>query len=136
MTTSKAVPIIIGVGDIRNKSLAIEDAIEPAQLMVNAIHGAIEDSGLNQAAQSLLLSQVDSLRIVPTWTWPYRDLPQVVSDGLGIEPTYKIMGERGGNQPALHCDEAARDIATGKSLVSVLTGGEALASRRFPYCFS
>lgn len=126
-----AVPIIIGVGDLRNKSFTVEDAIEPAQLMANAIQRAVEDSGLDKGAQRSLLSQIDSLRVVPTWTWAYNDLPGVVAERLGIKPSQQVLGEHGGNQPALQCDEAARDIAAKRSLVSVLTGGEALASRKY-----
>ncbi|EFY87154.1 thiolase [Metarhizium acridum CQMa 102] len=130
MATQPAVPIIVGVGDLRNKSFKVEDAVEPAQLMVNAVRRAVNDSGLDQAAQKSLLSQVDSLRVVPTWTWAYNDLPGVISHRLGIKPTRRVLGEHGGNQPALQCDEAARDIAARRSIVSVLTGGEALASRK------
>ncbi|EXV01862.1 acetyl-CoA acetyltransferase [Metarhizium robertsii] len=132
-TQQPAVPIIVGVGDVRNKSFKVEDAIEPAQLMVNAVRRAVDDSGLDHAAQESLLAHVDSLRVVPTWTWAYNDLPGVISHRLGIKPTRRVLGEHGGNQPALQCDEAARDIAARRSLVSVLTGGEALASRKsFP----
>lgn len=132
-TQQPAVPIIVGVGDVRNKSFKVEDAVEPAQLMVNAVRRAVDDSGLDHAAQESLLAHVDSLRVVPTWTWAYNDVPGVISHRLGIKPTRRVLGEHGGNQPALQCDEAARDIAARRSLVSVLTGGEALASRKsFP----
>ncbi|KHN98358.1 thiolase [Metarhizium album ARSEF 1941] len=136
MAAQPAVPIIVGVGDVRNKSSRAEDAMEPAQLMADAVGRAVRDSGLDQAARASLLSQADSLRIVPTWTWAYNDLPAVVSRRLGIEPTRKVLGEHGGNQPALQCDEAARDIAARRSVVSVLTGGEALASRKSCPCLA
>lgn len=129
MVAHAAIPIIVGVGDVRNRSFKVEDAIEPAQLMVDAIQKAIDDSGLDLAARKSLVSQIDSLRVVPTWTWAYNDLPAVISERLRINPSQRVQGEHGGNQPALHCDEAARDIAERRSLVSVLTGGEALASR-------
>lgn len=124
-----AVPIIVGVGDLRNKSAKVEDAIEPAQLMIGAIRRAISDTGLSEASQKALLSKADTLRVVPTWTWAYKDLPGVISSGLGITPSHNVLGYHGGNQPALQCDEAARAIAAGESTVSILTGGEALASR-------
>lgn len=124
------VPIIIGVGDVRNKSFNPDDAIEPAKLMVQAIRNAVADSGLNTSSQQKLLSSVDALRVIPTWTWSYNDLPSNISQALGIKPALQEMPSHGGNQPALQCDEAARQIATGKSKVAVLTGGEALASRK------
>lgn len=121
-------PIIVGVGDVRNKSNKPEDAIEPAQLMIQAIQKAASDTGINNASQKKLLSATDSLRVVPTWTWAYHDLPATVASGLGISPKTKVMPGHGGNQPALQCDDAARAIANGESTVAVLTGGEAMAS--------
>ncbi|KAG5992535.1 hypothetical protein E4U54_003616 [Claviceps lovelessii] len=128
MSSDPAVPIIVGVADIRNKSLRTEDALEPAQLMVDAIQQALVDCGMGGEAQRDLRWRVDSLRVVPTWTWAYTDLPGIISERLGIQPSQRIVGEHGGNQPALQCDEAARDIAARRSVVTVLTGGEALAS--------
>ena len=126
--TKPAVPIIVGVGELRNKSARVEDAIEPAQLMISAIRRAISDTGLTEASQKALVSKIDALRVVPTWTWAYKDLPGVISTSLGIKPSHSVLGYHGGNQPALQCDEAARAIAARESTVSVLTGGEALAS--------
>ncbi|KAM3558892.1 hypothetical protein ARSEF4850_004385 [Beauveria asiatica] len=129
MSPSRATPIIIGVGDVRNKSSKPEDAIEPSKMMIGAIQNAIQDTGLDAGAQKQLLGDADSLRIIPTWTWVYNDLLSTVADGLGIKPATKEMPTHGGNQPALQCDEAARAIANGQSKVAILTGGEAMASR-------
>lgn len=124
------IPIIVGLGDIRNKSFKPEDAIEPAKLMAQAIVKAAADTGLDAAAQKRLLADADALRVIPTWTWPYNDLPSAVAGHLGINPAHKEIPGHGGNQPALQCDEAARMIAHGASHVAILTGGEALASRK------
>lgn len=122
------VPIIVGVGDIRNKSTNASDAIEPAKLMAQAIQKALSDTGLSQSDQNQLLSKADSLHVVPTWTWAYEDLPSTVAQQLGINPSNKVMPDHGGDQPALQCDEAARRIASKQSEVAIITGGEALAS--------
>lgn len=124
-------PIIIGVGDVRNKSFKPEDAIEPSKLMIQAIRKAVADTGILESSQKQLLAAVDALRVIPTWTWPYTDLPGSIAKGLDINPAYREMPSHGGNQPALQCDEAARKIARGESKVAILTGGEALASRTF-----
>ena len=129
MSPSRAIPIIVGVGDVRNKSNKPEDAIEPSKMMIGAIQNAVKDTGLDASAQKQLLGDTDGLRIIPTWTWAYNDLLATVADGLGIKPTTKEMPTHGGNQPALQCDEAARAISTGQSKVAILTGGEAMASR-------
>ncbi|ATY59631.1 acetyl-acetyltransferase [Cordyceps militaris] len=128
MSPSRAVPILVGVGDVRNKSSKPEDALEPSKMMTRAIRNALGDTGLDAAAQKQVLNETDSLRIIPTWTWAYNDLLSTVAEDLGIKPTTKEMPTHGGNQPALQCDEAARAIANRQSKVAILTGGEAMAS--------
>ncbi|KAH8647817.1 thiolase [Xylariales sp. PMI_506] len=128
-----AVPIIVGVGDVRNKSLRIEDAHDPVSLMSQAVRAALQDTGLDaQRQRDVLLSRLDSVSVVPPWTWTYDDLPGRVAAAIGVSSreqlTHKFLGAHGGNQPGLQCDEAARAIAARKSTVAVITGGEALAS--------
>jgi hypothetical protein len=121
-------PVIVGVADIRNRSLAVEDAKEPASLMLEAIQGAMKDTNTSNETSQVLLNSIDSLSVVQTWTWPYHDLPGLLSQSLGVNPRYQTCTEHGGKQPAKLLDEAALRIARGESTVAVLTGGEALAS--------
>lgn len=125
MDTPDTTPIIIGVGEIKNTSTSPDHAIEPLGLMLEAIRNAAKDASISGSA----LGAVDSVSVVPTWTWSYPDLPGLVAQKLGIKPTHLASGYHGGNQPALQCDEAARRISLGKSKLAIITGGEALASR-------
>lgn len=124
------IPVVIGVGDIVNRSLKIEDAREPLDLIHAAIEKCFEDSGIDQNAQSQLRSQIDSISVVRTWTWPYPELPGLLASKLGVSPKHKEYTEHGGNQPGRIFDEAARRVAHGESKVAVVAGGEALASCR------
>ena len=128
MSVTRRTPVVIGVGDSVNRSKRIEDALEPLQLMLNAIEEALVDTGLSSSARSTLQSEIDSVDVVRTWTWPYPDLPGLISQRLKIGPRRKHYSEHGGNQPGFLFDEAARRISTGESKVALLTGGEALAS--------
>jgi hypothetical protein len=128
MSGGKYVPIIVGVGDIKNKSLKLEDAFEPMELMLRSVQAAVGDIGAAASASRELQLNIDSLDIVATWTWPYPDLPSLLSQKLGITPKHKHYTEHGGNHPAKLMDEAARRISKGQSKVAVVTGGEALAS--------
>jgi acetyl-CoA acetyltransferase len=121
------VPVIIGVGDVKNRD--VNNAKEPATLMLEAIEIALKDA--SSKAFSDLKSSIDSIDVVKTWTWPYPDLPGLLSEWLGVQDSikWKHYSEHGGNQPGKLFDEAAKRIATGESKVAVITGGEALASR-------
>lgn len=121
-------PIIIGVGDVRNKSLRVEDAHDPSELMYRALRFAIGDTGLSQASQDMLSTQIDSVSVVAPWTWTYSDLPGLLASKLKATPYHTHLSQHGGNQPAALCDEAARRVALGHAKVAVIAGGESLAS--------
>ena len=132
MAPRRPTPIVVGVGDIKNRSTKVEDAIEPMLLMLQAILKAIEDTNLSSSAARELQSKIDSVGVVNTWTWIYPDLPGLISEKLGVRPKYQVLSHHGGDSPAKLFDEAARRISTGESRVAIVTGGEALASCRFP----
>lgn len=131
MSNSRKIPVVIGVGDIKNKSLKVEDALEPMQLMLKATELAIADANLSPAASKKLQANIDSISVVATWTWSYHDLPGLIGKKLGVEPKYKLLSDHGGNSPAKVFDEAARRISFGETKVAVVTGGEASASCEF-----
>lgn len=126
-------PIIIGVGEIKNQSTRIEDAREPADLMLDAIRQAIEATGVGSAIR--LKSQIDSIDVVRTWTWAYGDLPGLLAEKLNIGSPlkHKSYTPNGGNQPVKILDEAARRISRGETKLALITGGEALASGKFNF---
>lgn len=128
MASQRAIPVVIGVGDINNKSTKLEDAIEPMKLMLQAIELAINDTQLSPSAQQDLQSKIDSIDCVATWTMPYPDLPGLLAKNLGINPKHKLLSAHHGDSPAMMFDDAARRISLGESRIAVVTGGEALAS--------
>ena len=130
MSHARKTPVIVGVGDVVNRSKKVEDAIEPLELILSAIKNAVKDTGLSENAASTLQSQIDSLDVIKSWTWPYPDLPSLVAKRLTIKPTRRYYSEHGGNQIGKLFDEAARRVSLGESKVAVLSGGEALASRK------
>ncbi|KAJ9664521.1 hypothetical protein H2198_000172 [Neophaeococcomyces mojaviensis] len=122
-------PIVVGVGDVINRSRRTEDAIEPLKLMSQAIETAIKDTGLSSSAGAKLKSSIDSIDVVRCWTWPYPDLPGSLCDILEIKPKHKHCHPfNSGSTPGLFFDQASRRISLGETKVAVLTGGEALAS--------
>ncbi|KAL6229050.1 hypothetical protein BDW75DRAFT_250193 [Aspergillus navahoensis] len=136
MAHTHQVPVVVGVGDIKNASLKAEGAIEPLDLMVKAIESALKDTGLFACDLLAFQSAIDSISVVANWTWPYNDIPQRIANRLQCEATYLCESEHGGNSPAKLFDEAARRISLGEARVAAVTGGEALASsasRLSPY---
>jgi hypothetical protein len=124
-------PVIIGVGEVANRSKRVEDAREPLHLMLEAINAAFDDAGLSLNA---VRSHVDSLDVIRTWTWPYKDLPSLLASKLGLVSGRRYESPDGGNQPGKLLDEACQRLARGDSTMCLLTGGEALASCEFIRC--
>jgi acetyl-CoA acetyltransferase len=122
------VPILVGVGDIINRNLGVHHAAEPAELMLDAISIAFQDTGLSPQLIADLRINIDSIDVVRTWTWPYPDLPGLLAERLGAKPNHTYCSPHAGNQPAKLVDEAARRIAKGETKLAIVTGGEALAS--------
>jgi hypothetical protein len=121
---SSLTPVIIGIGEIREKNFIVETCREPAELILSAIRDASQDSGID------VIEQLDSISVVPPWSWNYDNLPKLLAQKLGIQPSHLELASHGGNTPALLCDKSAARVASGKSKIAVITGGEALASRR------
>lgn len=114
-----------------NRSLKLEDAVEPAGLMLQAILSALNDTELPSPQLERLQSDIDSIDVVRTWTWPYPDLPGLLAEKLRVRPAHKFYSDHGGNKPGKLFDEAARRVSLGQSKVAVVTGGEALASCQY-----
>ncbi|KAG9524588.1 hypothetical protein KCV07_g1723, partial [Aureobasidium melanogenum] len=77
-------PILVGVDDIVNRHLAVHHAAEPAELMLDAIFTALQDTGLSPQVIATLKSKIDSIGVVRTWTWPYPDLPGLLAEKLDL----------------------------------------------------
>ncbi|KAF4126522.1 hypothetical protein GMORB2_0258 [Geosmithia morbida] len=119
-------PVIVGVGETANRSKRVEDAREPLDLMLDAVRKAIGDAGVQEED---IIPLIDTISVVPPWSWPYKDLPSLVASKLGVRNAKNLeLGIHGGNQPVMLCDQAARQVASGEGKVAVITGGEALAS--------
>ena len=130
MAGGRATPIVIGIGDVANRSRKV--AIEPLQLMLQAIQLTLNDTNLSASAAKELQVQIDRLDVVGSWTWPYTDLLTLLSEKLSVVPRRKYYSPIGGYHPGKLFDEAAQRILIGETKVAVLTGGEALASRKPP----
>ncbi|KAF4341928.1 hypothetical protein FBEOM_4094 [Fusarium beomiforme] len=115
-------PVIIGVGEIRQKNFTLENTLEPAELILSAIRDAAKDTTVD------VINHVDSISVVPPWSWTYDDLPKLLAQRLGVAPSHLELSGHGGHTPALLCNGAAARVAAGGAKMAVVTGGEALAS--------
>ena len=113
------VPVIVGIGEFKDRPADPSQGLEPMALMAEAIRRAEADAGAK------LLDRLDSIDVINSVSWPYADLVSVLCAHLGISPRYRNYGPVGGETPIRFIHEAASRIARGESAVAVVCGGEA-----------
>ena len=110
-------PIIVGVGQLLNRSRDLGDAIEPIQLMLASLKAAEEDS------ESKLLGDVDSMRVI-RGIWDYGNPARYLTETLGCNQAETIGTLFGGNQVQAVVNRSCLDIQSGLNSLVALTGAE------------
>jgi acetyl-CoA C-acetyltransferase len=117
--------VIIGIGEITDRTRDPSQALEPIELMAQALRNAAADAGPASAA---ILANLDSLDIVAEHSWPYSDACAALGARLSINPTRAVYGVTGGESPVRFIHEAALRIARGESSFAAVVGAEATYS--------
>lgn len=111
-------PVLVGAAAIQQREDDPTLALEPLELMIRALAAAADDAGAPE-----LLERADSIR-APRGFWDYPDPCRQIGKRFGAAQPRTIVSELGILQTTPF-GEAARDIATGKADVVLITGGEA-----------
>jgi acetyl-CoA C-acetyltransferase len=119
-------PVLIGVGEIVDRTREPLLAREPIALMEEAIRRAVADAAPDSYAE--LLARVDSLDVVSEHSWPYQDACALLKTRLQLQPRRAAYGVTGGESPVRYIHEAALRIARGESEHAIVTGAEAAYS--------
>jgi acetyl-CoA C-acetyltransferase len=117
-------PVLVGVGQLSQRVDRGAPALEPVDLMVDALRTALDDAGAPRLAAS-----IDSIRALNLLSWPYRDPAALVGERIGASPRHTAVTVMGGNYPQTLVNGAAGDIAAGRADVVVVCGAEAWRSR-------
>src|SRR5882757_1392203 len=89
-------PVIIGGGQVNQRTAEGDPALEPVDLIVEAARLAATDAGL---ADGRLLEAIDAVRIVSLLSWRSRDPGALVAARLGAAPRQTAVSTPGGNTP-------------------------------------
>ena len=127
MPLDPRLPVVVGVGQLTRKpSGSVAGIASPPEMMAEALRLAAEDSGVGHA----LLERADSLQCVEAMSWRAPDPAAVVAGFLGIEPKERVRAVTGGNSPQSLVNAAGVAITEGAADVVLITGAEAMYSRR------
>ncbi len=102
---------------------------EPLELWAMTARLAAVDARDGGAAQQVL-DAADSLQVVYCMAWPYDRPVDRLAEALGIDPRHRLYSGIGGTTPQVLVQNAATSILAGEMDLAVITGAEALDTRR------
>lgn len=117
--------MLVGVGQVTEHASPganVDDAPTPLDLMTRALRLAERDAG----ASFPLLSGLDELVAVGSFTWHPGDAAALVADELGLRPRATVVTSTGGNVPQKLVNAHARRIAQGEEECVAVVGAEAM----------
>ncbi len=120
-------PCLIGVAQ-RTVRPAEGPAPEPLVLWQATCRAAADDAV--PGAADRVLGAAGSLQIVYCMSWPYDRPVDLLADALGIDPSHRLYSGIGGTTPQVLVQDAATAILDGDLDLAVITGAEALDTKR------
>lgn len=118
-------PVLVGAGQISNRVDRGADALEPVDLIAEALRRAAEDSGVGDAA----LTGADAVHTVGLLSWRYRDPGRLVAQRVGASPRATTVTGMGGNGPQSLVNLVCLAIQRGDTDLALLGGAEAWRTR-------
>jgi acetyl-CoA C-acetyltransferase len=125
MALDPRTPVLVGAGQWSNRVDRGEPAVEPADMMAEALRRAGEDSGAGARA----LVGADAVRVSRSLSRNYRNPARLVADRVGATPRDEAVTPVGGNEPQGLVAQASRDIAVGDADIVLICGAEAWRTR-------
>src|SRR5207237_10847577 len=122
--TSNNFPVIVGAAQLTNHPKAIDQTIEPLEMMERVAREAENDAG-----GPGLLEELDSVQVVNFMSWSYADAPGMLAARLGATPAHTVYSSIGGGTPQRLVNENAPAIVEGRIRIAMLAGAPALESR-------
>jgi acetyl-CoA C-acetyltransferase len=121
-------PCVIGVAQ-RTIRPGQGPSPEPLALWDEVTRAAAADTEATAGAAAVLAA-TESLQVVYCMAWPYDRPVDRLADALGIAPRHRLYSGIGGTTPQVLVEDAATAILAGELDVAVITGAEALETKR------
>ncbi len=125
MALDPRTPVIVGAGQWSNRVDRGEPAVEPADMMAEALRRAADDSGAGARA----LVAADAVRVSRSLSRNYRNPARLVAERVGATPRDEAVTPIGGNEPQALVAQSSRDIAAGDADIVLISGAEAWRTR-------
>lgn len=118
-------PLLVGGGQWSNRVDDGAPAVEPVDLIAEALRCAADDAGTGPA----VLAAADAVWTVAMLSWRYTNPAALVADRVGASPRDTAVSALGGNAPHTLVNRACGEIASGNADVILIGGAEAWRSQ-------
>jgi acetyl-CoA C-acetyltransferase len=125
MAPGPRTPVLVGVGQWSNRVDRGEPAVEPVDMMAEALRRAAADSGARRDP----LAGADAVRVLSVFSRRYRNAARLVAERIGARPRDEALSPIGGNEPQALVSQACLDIAAGDADTVLICGAEAWRTR-------
>jgi acetyl-CoA C-acetyltransferase len=119
-------PVVVGVGQLTQRTEDIAAAREPLALIADAARSAIDDAEGGAA----LAAHIDSVRVVNLLSGAYADPAAALASRLDLPAGERLYTAMGGSAPQWLVNRTADDLAAGRIRAALLAGGEAMHTLR------
>lgn len=123
MTLDPRTPILVGQGQILQRTDDLTMALDPIHLMAQAVHDAVSDAALTHTPSP------DAMFAIRSLSTKHANPAQGVADLLGVTTNRCGITPHGGNMPQTLVNLAGREIQAGRLDLVILVGGEATRTR-------
>lgn len=135
LVVTQSLPIIVGVGQEVIREFTPADTPSPLSLAVSACKRALEDSGVSGLATAIdtlafVRLNSDSIRSRSGPFGRYTNLPRLLAQRIGADPTQAILSPVGGQSPQQLVNEIANNLFNGTSDVALVAGAEAIGAMK------
>ena len=117
-TRNPNTPVIAGVGQFLNRIESLEQALEPLEMMLEAVRRAEADTGVGD-----VLRRAQSVRVV-RGMWNYRNPAAAIAERIGAVGAQTVGTLIGGNQNQALMNHTALEILAGKVDLVLIAGAE------------
>ncbi len=127
MSPDPCAPVIVGVAQRTQKPADPMQSLEPGLLMAETVEDALVDAGFIQGRHGAAdLAMI----VVVQGAWSYRNPGRLVADRIGAPSAIAAVTSMGGQAPQIALNRLCGRIQDGSIDAAVLTGGEAIWTRR------
>ena len=122
-------PVLVGVGQLLQRDVDLQEALEPLAMLEAVARRAAEDAGAGER----LLREIDCVALVPFFAWQPQNAPRLLAERLGAHPACEYEGDGGGQVGVSLTSFVAERIGRGESRIALLAGCNAMRSMARAY---